>query len=166
MRAIGDNSKRRVEPRTPGKGVGVVADCTVAAFFLPKPYADEVGPDGLLRYKYRGEDAGHRDNVGLREAMKRQLPLVYLHGIVEGRYMASWPVFIVGDDPVNLTFTVAVDEQKLALTAPSAAEKTGGGHPPSIRHPAGSPTSPPTSVPGASVGSLPRALFNLPPPPS
>jgi putative restriction endonuclease len=37
--------------------------------------------------------------MGLREAMNRKLPLVYLHGIVEGRYMASWPVFIVGDDP-------------------------------------------------------------------
>ena len=35
-------------------------------------------------------------------------PLVYLHGVVEGYYMASWPVFVVGDDSGMLTFTVAV----------------------------------------------------------
>src|SRR3982750_2106705 len=63
----------------------------------PRPYADEFDPSGLLRYKYRGSDPAHRDNVGLREAMRLQLPLVYFHGIVVGRYMASWPVFIVGD---------------------------------------------------------------------
>lgn len=85
----------------------------------PRPYADEFVPNGLLRYKYRGTDPAHRDNVGLREAVQRQLPLVYFHGIVEGRYMASWPVFIVGDDPPSLTFTVAVDERQLVNAAPS-----------------------------------------------
>ena len=34
------------------------------------PYEDSLDRDGLLLYKYRGEDPGHRDNVGLREAMK------------------------------------------------------------------------------------------------
>ena len=81
----------------------------------PRPYADEFGSDGLLRYKYRGSDPTHRDNVGLREVMRLQRPLVYFHGIVEARYMASWPVYIVGDDPGSLTFTVAVDEQQIAL---------------------------------------------------
>lgn len=83
----------------------------------PRPYNDEFDPSGLLRYRYRGTDPTHRDNVGLREAMRRQLPLVYFHGIVEGRYMASWPVFIVGDDPASLTFTVAVDERQLVGVA-------------------------------------------------
>ena len=55
----------------------------------------------------------------LREAMRRQIPLIYFHGIVPGRYAASWPVYIVGDDPVSLTFTVAVDDKQLALAAPS-----------------------------------------------
>src|SRR5262249_23227676 len=36
------------------------------------------------------------------------------HGIVPGRYMASWPVYIVGDDPAALTFRVAVDDRHLA----------------------------------------------------
>ena len=31
--------------------------------------------------------------------MEARVPLIYFHGIVPGRYLASWPVFIVGDDP-------------------------------------------------------------------
>lgn len=74
------------------------------------PYEDAFGSNGLLRYRYRGTDPEHRDNVGLRFAMQNRLPLIYLHGVVPGRYMAAWPVFIVGDDPGSLTFSVAVDD--------------------------------------------------------
>ncbi len=73
-------------------------------------YQDEFGGDSLLRYRYRGEDPGHRDNRGLREVMQRRLPLVYLHGVQPGQYLPAWPAFIVGDDPRRLTFTVAVDD--------------------------------------------------------
>src|SRR5437899_2359146 len=41
-------------------------------------------------------------------------PLVYFHGIVEGKYEAEYPVFIVGDSPESLTFTVTVDERRFA----------------------------------------------------
>jgi len=73
------------------------------------PYADTFGPDGLLRYRYRGSDPDHPDNRGLRAAMRNQIPLVYFHGIVPGKYLAAWPVYVVADDPVSLTVTVAVD---------------------------------------------------------
>ena len=73
------------------------------------PYDDSFHGDNLLHYRYRGTDPNHRDNVGLREAMRRHVPLVYLHAFVPGRYLAVWPVFIVGDDPATLTFSVAVD---------------------------------------------------------
>lgn len=83
------------------------------------PYDDAFGPDGLLRYKYRGTDRDHADNRGLRFALERRLPLVYFHGIVPGKYLATWPVFVVGDDPGNLTFSVAVDDAShLGLEAP------------------------------------------------
>jgi len=75
-----------------------------------RPYEDELTPDGLLRYRYRGTDAGHRDNAGLRRAMAENIPLVHFQGIAKGQYLASWPVFIVGDDPAALAFTVAVAE--------------------------------------------------------
>ena len=39
------------------------------------PYEDEIGYDSLLRYRYRGTDPQHRDNVGLRFAMQKNLPL-------------------------------------------------------------------------------------------
>ena len=78
------------------------------------PYDDSFSEDGLLLYKYRGSDPQHRDNIGLRSAMKSQVPLLYFHGIVKGRYLVVWPVFIVHDHPESLTFTVAVDEARFA----------------------------------------------------
>jgi putative restriction endonuclease len=44
------------------------------------------------------------------EFQGERVPLVYLHGIVPGKYLAVWPVYIVGDDPSSLTFHVAVDD--------------------------------------------------------
>ena len=79
----------------------------------PRPYADEIGPDGLLRYRYRGTDPRHRDNVALRLAMNRQVPLIYLFGVVPGQYLPVWPIFIVADDPKRLSFSVAVDDAQL-----------------------------------------------------
>ena len=79
------------------------------------PYSDGLTDDGLLHYKYRGTDPFHPDNVGLRQAMVEQAPLIYFHGIGVNKYLAAWPVFIIGDNPTNLTFTVAVDDKQHAL---------------------------------------------------
>ncbi len=82
------------------------------------PYRDSFGQDGLLRYSYRGTNPQHRDNVGLREAMLKRLPLVYFHGLVPGKYLATWPVFVVKDEPARLVFSVAVDDaQHIGLEA-------------------------------------------------
>lgn len=81
----------------------------------PRPYENTFGADGLLRYRYRGTDPAHHENRGLKEAARRQVPLIYFHGIAPGEYMAVWPVFIVGADDATLTFTVAVDD--LQVTA-------------------------------------------------
>jgi putative restriction endonuclease len=92
------------------------------------PYDDSFGPSGQLRYRYRGTDPNHADNRGLRAAMQRRLPLVYLHGIAEGKYLAAWPVFVVGDDPAALAFSVAVDDAHhlgLLTTSTNAAVTTG-----------------------------------------
>lgn len=76
------------------------------------PYSDQFGPDGLLRYAYRGENPQHHENVGLRTAMTDEVPLIYFHGLMPGKYVAAWPVYVVGDDPGSLTFTVALDDAK------------------------------------------------------
>ncbi len=74
------------------------------------PYDDAFAADGLLRYRYRGRDPNHPDNRALRAAMEHRLPLIYFHGVVPGRYVAAWPVFVVRDDRQNLTVSVAVDD--------------------------------------------------------
>ena len=76
------------------------------------PYNDKFGYDGLLSYRYRGTDPSHSDNVGLRRAMQIGTPLIYFHRILPGKYLVAWPVFIVADNPSQLTFSVAVDERK------------------------------------------------------
>lgn len=74
------------------------------------PYNDSFGSDGLLKYRYRGTNRNHRDNVGLRTALNRRIPLIYFHGVARGKYLAAWPVYVVHDDPRTFTFTIAVDE--------------------------------------------------------
>ncbi len=88
----------------------------------PRPYDDAMEADGLILYRYRGTDPRHRDNVGLRLAMERQAPLVYLYGVVAGEYLPMWPVYVVGDDPAELCFKVAVDDRKLGAAAPPAGD--------------------------------------------
>lgn len=73
-------------------------------------YNDSLTPEGLLKYNYRGTDPYHGDNVRLREVMRLQKPLIYFHGIIKGKYLTTWPVYIVQDNVKDLSFTVAVDD--------------------------------------------------------
>ncbi|MBE0645522.1 MAG: hypothetical protein IH600_15680 [Bacteroidetes bacterium] len=73
------------------------------------PYGDAFEGKDVLLYRYFGTNPAHPDNAGLREAMKRRLPLVYLKGISPGNYCAVWPVYIVGDDPQKLRFRATAD---------------------------------------------------------
>jgi len=76
------------------------------------PYKDTIADNGLLLYKYSGVNINNWDNVALRKAMKQQVPLIYFFNLIKGKglYHAIWPVFITGDDPKSLTFTVAADD--------------------------------------------------------
>jgi putative restriction endonuclease len=69
------------------------------------PYDDHF-IDDRLAYRYRGTDPDHRENVGLRRLMREHIPLVYLHAVVQGRYLAWWPVLVVGDEPGLLRFWI------------------------------------------------------------
>jgi putative restriction endonuclease len=75
------------------------------------PYADSFADDHRLLYNYRGTDPKHRENVGLRECMRRRVPLIYLFGLIPGRYLPIWPVFVVADNPDALCFTVMADDR-------------------------------------------------------
>jgi putative restriction endonuclease len=100
-------------------------DLPLSMTTAPKgPYDDSFSNDGYLLYRYRGTDLFHRDNVGLRQAMKGSTPLIYFHGVAPGRYLATWPVYIVGDNLELLTFKVAVDDATMGLVEdrPAVAE--------------------------------------------
>jgi putative restriction endonuclease len=83
------------------------------------PYDDSIGSGGALKYRYRGTDPAHPDNRRLRLAMEQQLPLVWFWRVQPGQYLASFPVYIVGDHPEQLTFDVQVDDP-IAIAPPPA----------------------------------------------
>jgi putative restriction endonuclease len=90
------------------------------------PYDDNFGKDGFLLYRYRGTNPDHPDNVGLRKLFKQNIPLIYFLGIIPGKYLAVWPVYIIGDDPKNLSFKVAVDDQSSLMKRPLIAADIAG----------------------------------------
>src|ERR1035437_96785 len=75
------------------------------------PYSDSFTSEGFLKYKYRGTDPHHADNVGLRNLIKFRKPLIYLHSVIKAKYLATWPVYIINDNIYDLVFTVAVDDK-------------------------------------------------------
>ena len=82
----------------------------------PPPYDDAIGPDGLQRYKYRGSDPQHPENVALRRARDLGLPLIWFVGVYPGLYEPIYPVYVVGDEPAQLQFALAVDEAQRFIT--------------------------------------------------
>lgn len=81
-------------------------------------YHDDIKGD-FIKYKYRGDNVNHRDNVGLRALIKFRKPLIYFFGIETGKYLASWPAFIVNDSKTNLEFSIAIDKIDSVLGAES-----------------------------------------------
>lgn len=96
------------------KPAGFDAALAIRTTFTPPgrtpPYADSIGDDGLQRYKYRGDDPQHPENVALRRAYELRLPLIWFVGVESGIYEPIYPVWVVGDDPTNLEFALALDE--------------------------------------------------------
>jgi putative restriction endonuclease len=80
------------------------------------PYADAEGPDGLQRYKYRGDDPDHPENRALRRAYLDGLPLIWFVGVAPGVYEPIYPVWIVADEPERLQFVLALDEGQRLVT--------------------------------------------------
>lgn len=80
------------------------------------PYADSIGPDGLQRYKYRGDNPQHPENVALRRAFELRLPLIWFVGVTSGVYEPIYPVWVVGDEPELLQFALAVHEGQRFIT--------------------------------------------------
>ena len=74
-----------------------------------RPYEDAVGADGLLRYKWRGDDPNHAENRALREAMRRELPLIWFCGVGQGVYRPVFPVHLLWEEREHQQFVLDPD---------------------------------------------------------
>jgi putative restriction endonuclease len=88
----------------------------------PRPYADEIGPEGLYRYKLRSDSRGSKDNEGLRNAMLRQVPLLWLYGEEPGVFQAIFPVFLVKEEREQDRFVLVPATEAPGLIGDSPIE--------------------------------------------
>jgi putative restriction endonuclease len=80
----------------------------------------------VLDYAFMGTDPAAPDNVWLREAAERQVPMIYFLGVSPGRYQAILPTFVVDWDARGLTARIAFGELAGATataTTPDLAER-------------------------------------------
>ncbi|MCD7052160.1 HNH endonuclease [Rhodococcus sp. BH2-1] len=89
-----------------------------------RPYEDEVGSDGFLRYKWSGTDPDHMDNRGLRAALHQQVPLIWFYGVGIGRYQPIYPVYLVDEERDKHQFVVAIDASRDLHRPDSLVEET------------------------------------------
>jgi putative restriction endonuclease len=78
-----------------------------------RPYADDIGADGYLRYKWRGTDPNHPENRALRDAMTFGLPLIWFQGVGPGIYVPIYPIWMVAEESSRHEFVVALDAIQL-----------------------------------------------------
>ncbi len=78
-----------------------------------RPYVDDVGSDGYLRYKWRGADPEQSENRALRKACERRLPLIWFQGVASGLYWPIYPIWLAGEEPFAQQFVVALDDEEL-----------------------------------------------------
>ncbi|MCV7734961.1 HNH endonuclease [Micrococcus luteus] len=84
----------------------------VTAYRAPgqkRPYEDGVVADGLIRYKWRGDNPQHPENVGLRRAMQLRSPIIWFIGIggKPPEYQVVAPVYLVDEEPEHQQFVMA-----------------------------------------------------------
>lgn len=87
-----------------------------------RPYDDEPGLDGLMRYKWRGTDGNHSDNRALRSAMSNSIPLLYFVGIARGIYEPIFPVYLVDEEPAQQQFVLALSDEERIVWGSAAAD--------------------------------------------
>jgi len=94
---------------------------------LKNPYQDDRTNEDFINYRYRGEDANHRDNRGLREIWRRQIPLIYFAGTLrKGYYQVFFPMYIEEDIPDQLMVRISRGSiNSLIETRPLQEPETG-----------------------------------------
>lgn len=90
-----------------------------------RPYADAVGADDYLRYKWRGSDPAHPENAGMARAMERGLPLIWFKGVARALYMPVYPVWVLWPEPDFTQFAVSLDEARPEMPGAYELGETG-----------------------------------------
>jgi putative restriction endonuclease len=81
------------------------------------PYDDRQGRDGLVRYKWRGDDPQHAENRALRAAMVGQFPIIWFFGVGPALYQPIFPVYLLSEEPADQQFVIDPDVAR-GLVAP------------------------------------------------
>jgi putative restriction endonuclease len=95
-----------------------------------------------LDYAFMGTDPAAPDNIWLREAAERQIPLIYFLGVSPGRYQAIIPTFVVDWDARRLAVRIAFGELAGATATATAPDPI-------------APLRPPTRQAAAAPGRIP-----------
>jgi len=115
---LGGQGRSLIIPRGILKVHGLEAALSIRTAYAARPedrpYDDSIGADGYPRYKWRGTDPANYDNEALRAAMIQGKPLIWFIGIAPGLYEALLPVYLVGEEPDQHQFVVALDEEMRA----------------------------------------------------
>ena len=80
----------------------------------------------VMRYAFKGGNPDDARNLWLRDAMRRNLPIIYFYGVAPAMYEPIFPVFVVGWDPATLTCSIAAGTAASATdewTPPTPAER-------------------------------------------
>ena len=132
---IGDRTVRLIATQSGiWKPRGMVAALSMSTGYYVaesnRPYADGIGADELLRYKWRGTDRDHADNRALRTAMEMQVPLIWFVGIGHRPgtstqvFQPVLPVWLIAEEPAEHQFIVALEANQLALVEHGAVHVT------------------------------------------
>lgn len=109
------------------KPKGFSAALSIRTVYRPdgvhRPYEDEMGEDGLLRYKWRGVDEQHAENRALRAALDQQLPLVWFFGVGVATYQPVFPVYLVAEESEFHQFVIAPGELRQFVRPDSPIEE-------------------------------------------
>lgn len=87
------------------------------------PYEDSHGSDGLIRYKWRGDDPEHPENRALRAAMREQQEIIWFMGVGQAQYLPVFPLYIVAEEPDQQQFVLAPENLPELRVAGSALEE-------------------------------------------
>ncbi|GAA3279424.1 HNH endonuclease signature motif containing protein [Nesterenkonia halobia] len=72
----------------------------------PFVYNDDYSEEGYLRYSEQASQ--DEDNANVRRAYEHRLPMVYLKGIAEGIYRATFPIYVIGYDSKQRQYLIDV----------------------------------------------------------